>query len=262
MAISSTLRRVPYCAPAARGLLAAWGAGSGGFALHPRNHVHRHGASSASLFSSLPGLQMSAAAADAQLLRVINMEISYAQKDCRNRNWSKELGESFPFEIQDKDGTDRITLKRSDHKEQIEVDVFLPSPVNKAEVNGEQEDQSEDGKRSSHTDNGVLAQYCIPLMVTIRKGEASYLQISCSSYPNELIIESFSFEPNNGSGDSASHEAKLSNLPEEFQKVLYSYLKSRGISTDITDFMHAYMINKECHEYLSWLRKVKGLIIN
>ncbi|BAF17642.1 uncharacterized protein At2g39795, mitochondrial [Oryza sativa Japonica Group] len=256
MAVSSTLRRArshPSWAAAARGLLATWGAGSGGRVRHPR-----HGAASASLFSSLSSSQTSAA--DAQLLRVINMEISYAQKDCKNRNWSKELGEGFPFEIQDKDGTNMMTLKRSDHKEQIEVEVFLPSAVNEAEENGEPEDQCEDGKHRTHIGNGVPAQYCIPLIVRVRKEAASYLKISCSSYPNELIIESLSFEPNDESGDSASLEAKLSNLPEEFQKAVYSYLKSRCISTDITDFLHAYMINKECHEYLSWLRKVKGLI--
>uniref|UniRef100_A0A0E0L3B6 NADP-dependent oxidoreductase domain-containing protein n=1 Tax=Oryza punctata TaxID=4537 RepID=A0A0E0L3B6_ORYPU len=173
---------------------------------------------------------------------------------------SKELGEGFPFEIQDKDGTNMMTLKRSDHKEQIEVEVFLPNAVNEAEENGEPEDQCEDGKYRNHTGNGVPAQYWIPLIVKVRKEAASYLKISCSSYPNELIIESLSFEPNDESGDSASLEAKLSNLPEEFQKAVYSYLKSRGILTDITDFLHAYMINKECHEYLSWLRKVKGLI--
>lgn len=83
MAVSSTLRRArahPSWAAAARGLLATWGAGSGGRVRHPR-----HGAASASLFSSLSSSQTSAA--DAQLLRVINMEISYAQKDCKNRNW-------------------------------------------------------------------------------------------------------------------------------------------------------------------------------
>jgi hypothetical protein len=51
-----------------------------------------------------------------------------------------------------------------------------------------------------------------------------------------------------------------SNLPEELQQAFYAYLKSRAISSDVTNFLHAYMINKECHEYLSWLRKLKGLI--
>lgn len=51
-----------------------------------------------------------------------------------------------------------------------------------------------------------------------------------------------------------------SNLPEEFHHAFHSYLKSRAISSDVTNFLHAYMINKECHEYLAWLRKVKDLI--
>ncbi|KAL5202302.1 hypothetical protein ABZP36_013254 [Zizania latifolia] len=258
MAVSSTLRRAPWAAAAARGLLVSWSARSVGRVLTAPHHVPSHGAVCASLFSSLSGTQ--ASAADAQLLRIINMEISYAQKDCKNRDWSKELGKGFPFEIQDKEGTNRITLKRSDHKEQIEVEVLLPSPVNGGEQNDDQEDQSEDGKSRSYTGNGAPSQYCIPLMVTIRKGAASCLEISCSSYPNELIIDSLSFGPNDESSDLANLEAKLSNLPEKLQKALYSYLKSRGISTDISDIVHAYMINKECHEYLSWLRKLKGLI--
>jgi complement component 1 Q subcomponent-binding protein, mitochondrial len=48
----------------------------------------------------------------------------------------------------------------------------------------------------------------------------------------------------------------------ELQKAFYSYLKSRGILEDVTNFLHAYMINKECYEYLSWLRKLKSLIRN
>ncbi|KAG8042942.1 hypothetical protein GUJ93_ZPchr0465g6483 [Zizania palustris] len=261
MAVSSTLRRAPWAAAAAaRGLLASWSARSVGRVPTAQHQVPSHGAVCASsLFSSLSGPQASAAA-DAQLLRIINMEISYAQKDCKNRDWSKELGKGFPFEIQDKEGTNRITLKKSYHKEQIEVEVLLPSPVNGGEENDDQEDQSEDGKPRSYTGNGAPSQYCIPLMVTICKGAASCLEISCSSYPNELIIDSLSFGPNDESSDLANLEARLSNLPEKLQKALYSYLKSRGISTDISDIVHAYMINKECHEYLSWLRKLKGLI--
>jgi complement component 1 Q subcomponent-binding protein, mitochondrial len=53
-----------------------------------------------------------------------------------------------------------------------------------------------------------------------------------------------------------------SNFPVELQKAFYSYLKSRGILEDVTNFLHAYMINKECYEYLSWLRKLKSLIRN
>lgn len=117
---------------------------------------------------------------------------------------AKELGEGFPFEIQDKEGTNRITLTRSNQKEQIEVEVFLPSPVDAAVQNGEQEDQAEDGKHRSHTGNGVPNQYCIPLTVRIRKGVASCLEISCSSYPAELIIESLEFGPSDESGGSLS----------------------------------------------------------
>ncbi|RCV17443.1 hypothetical protein SETIT_3G220000v2 [Setaria italica] len=252
MAISSALRRAPWAA-AARGLLAA----RSGWRVHPRQ-PHPHRAECSALLSSLSAPQLSAVA-DAQLLRVINYEISCAQQDCRKRDWAKEFGEEFPFEIQDKEGTNRITLTRRDQKERIEVEVFLPSPADSVEQNGEQEDQVEDANRQGHASNAAANQYYIPLVVKIHKG-AAWLEISCRSYPDELAIDSLAFGPRDESVDSSDVEAKISNLPEEFQQALYSYLKSRAISSDVTNFLHAYMINKECHEYLAWLRKLKGLM--
>ncbi|KAL6619127.1 hypothetical protein ACP70R_034266 [Stipagrostis hirtigluma subsp. patula] len=244
MAISSALRRAPWAAAAAaRSLLAT----RSGRRVGP---PHPHRAESSALFSSLSAPQPGAAA-EAHLLRVINFEISCAQQDCKKRDWAKELGEGFPFEIQDKEGTSRITLTRRNQKERVEVEVLLPSPADIVEQNDKQ-DQVEDG-------NGAT-QYYIPLMVKIHRGAASWLEISCRSYPDELVIESLAFGPSDGSVDLSSVEAKLSNLPDELRKAFYSYLKSKGISTDVTNFLHAYMINKECHEYLSWLRKLKGLI--
>lgn len=204
---------------------------------------------------------------------------------------AKEFGGGFPFEIQDKEGTNRITLTRSHQNEQIEVEVLLPSPANGDAQNGEREDQAEDGKHRSHA-GSVAPTYCIPLLVRIHKGAASCLEISCSSYPMQLVVESLEFGSSDGSGGSLSggiafrlvldpysvdildsmmahhvgsrfiyhgFTSFCSDMPEELQKALYPYLRSRGISTDITDFLHAYMINKECHEYLSWLRRLKGL---
>ncbi|CAL4901090.1 unnamed protein product [Urochloa decumbens] len=252
MAISSALRRAPWAA-AARGLLASRSAWR---AHHPQPRPHR--AERSALLSSLSAPQPGAAA-DAQLLRVINYEISCAQQDCKKRDWAKELGEGFPFEIQDKEGTNKITLTRRDQKERIEVEAFLPSPADSAEQNGEQEDQVEDDNSQGH-DSAAANQYYIPLVVKIHKGSASSLEISCRSYPDELAIESLAFGSRDGSVDSSDVEARISNLPKEFQQAFNSYLKSRAISSDVMDFLHAYMINKECHEYLSWLRKVKGLI--
>lgn len=122
---------------------------------------------------------------------------------------AKELGEGFPFEIQDKEGTNRITLKRRDEKERIEVEVFLPSPADSVEQNGEQEDRVEDDNRQGHASNAAANQYYIPLVVKIHKGAASWLEISCRSYPDELAIESLAFGPMDESVDSSDVEAKI-----------------------------------------------------
>ncbi|KAK3135396.1 hypothetical protein QOZ80_5BG0418380 [Eleusine coracana subsp. coracana] len=191
MAVTSNLRRAPWAAAsAARGLLAARIRGV------RAPHTHPARALLSSLSTPQPG---AAAAVDAHLLRVINYEISCAQQDCKKRDWAKELGGRFPFQIQDTEGTGGITLTKRDQKEQIEVEVFLPSPADPADQNDEQEGQAEDDNRQS--------QYCIPLMVRIHKGSVS-LEISCNSYPDELLIESLAFGPSDKSVLS-SVEAKL-----------------------------------------------------
>ncbi|XP_044457640.1 uncharacterized protein At2g39795, mitochondrial [Triticum aestivum] len=255
LAIASALRRAPRAAAAARALLAALGSPRSGRVgpPHPR-------AAPVAPLSSLSAPKPSAVA-DAQLLRVITYEISRAQLDCRNRNWAKELGEGFPFEIRDKEGTSRITLTRTHQDERIEVEALLPSPVaGAAQDDGEQEedDQAEDGKKQSQAGGGVPNQYCIPLTVRIRKGvgAASCLEIGCRSYPTGFVVERLEF----GSSDESAGGTAFSGIPGELQKALHLYLGSRGISAHFTDFMHAYMITKECHEYLSWLRELKGLV--
>ena len=82
MAISSALRRCePWAAAAARGLLASRSV----WRVHPPQ-THPHRAECSALLSSLSAPQPGAAA-DAQLLRVINYEISCAQQDCKKRDW-------------------------------------------------------------------------------------------------------------------------------------------------------------------------------
>lgn len=78
--------------------------------------------------------------------------------------------------------------------------------------------------------------------------------------PEEFVIERLEFGSSDESAGSLSGGTAFSDIPGELQKALHLYLGSRGISTHFTDFIHAYMINKECHEYLSWLRKLKGLV--
>jgi complement component 1 Q subcomponent-binding protein len=114
---------------------------------------------------------------------------------------AKILGEDFPFEIKDKEGTNRITLTRTCKSEQIEVEVLLPSPV--------EENQAEDGEKlsQSHAGSDVVSSqyYCIPLVVRIHKGAAaSCLEISCRSCPTELVIESLEFRSSGASGGSLS----------------------------------------------------------
>jgi len=122
---------------------------------------------------------------------------------------AKELGEWFPFEIQDREGTTRIILTRRDQKEQTEVEVFLPSAADPVEHNGEQKDDTKDDDSQARAISGPASRYYIPLVVKIHKGMASWLEISCRSYRDDLAIESLAFGTRDESVDSSNVEAKI-----------------------------------------------------
>lgn len=51
-----------------------------------------------------------------------------------------------------------------------------------------------------------------------------------------------------------------SDLDENLQKAFHRYLEMRGIKPSTINFLHEYMINKNCREELLWMKKLKKFI--
>ncbi|RLN24184.1 uncharacterized protein C2845_PM07G02030 [Panicum miliaceum] len=209
-------------------------------------------------FSSAPATKPSS---DAELLRVIDSEIKYAE-ECDDHDRVEEIPDNFPFKITDEKGMNAITLKRTYNGEQIEVVAHMPSLVTGDEPDHGQDDEDKGGEGDSpDEDQGEKPpKSSVPLTVTITKGDGPVLEFTCTAYPDEVLIDSLSVvQPSgNDENDLIAYEGPdFNDLDENLQRAFHKYLELRGISPLTTNFLHEYMINKDSREYLLWLRKLK-----
>ncbi|KAF3329087.1 Mitochondrial glycoprotein [Carex littledalei] len=222
--------------------------------------ILRHRWAFSSSFSSSSSSAMAKAPTDASLLRVIESEIKCAE-ECDDHEHVDEVPEGFPFEIEDEKGMNIIRLKRIyQGKEKIEVTVSMPSLVTGEEPEGEDEDEDGEGEGANSQ-----AQSHIPITVRVSKdGGAPALEFACTAYPDEVMIDSMSVIESRGGeeeDDLLNYEGPdFNDLDENLQKAFHKYLELRGITPLNTNFLHEYMINKDSHEYLLWLRNLKAFV--
>ncbi|KAK1265601.1 hypothetical protein QJS04_geneDACA011355 [Acorus gramineus] len=200
------------------------------------------------LFAPRAFFSAAAAARDQSLLKVIESEIKCAEESDEG-NQVEEFPEEFPFEIQDNPKTQTVTLKRDYQGEVITVEVSMPNLVT-----GEDNNDADDNDESSD-------QSCLPLVVSVSKGNGPCLEFGCSAYPEEVVIDSLSVKEPSTTEDQLAYEGpEFSDLDENLQKAFHKYLEIRGITPSITNFLHEYMINKDSREYLDWMKSLKEFI--
>lgn len=194
---------------------------------------------------------------NSELLQIIESEIKCAE-ECEGHDRVEEIPEGFPFEIQDEEGKNIILLKRTYQDENIEVRVSMPSLVTGEELEDDAggNDDDEDGGNDERP-----SQSNIPLTVSVNKGQGPSLEFHCTAYPDELVIDAMSVRETPSDEEMLSYEGPdFSDLDENLQKAFHKYLEIRGISAITTNFLHEYMINKDSHEYLLWLKNLKDFV--
>ncbi|XP_020587157.1 uncharacterized protein At2g39795, mitochondrial-like [Phalaenopsis equestris] len=190
--------------------------------------------------------------ADVELIRIVESEIGCAKEECGQL---EEVPEEFPFEIQDEEGTNVITLRREFLGENIEIVVSMPT----VEDTDDNDDEGEDEKRG---EDEKIDQPTIPLTVNISKGEDSNLEFCCTAYADQLVIDSLCIRRNKDESDDllAYEGPDFDDLDENLQKAFHKYLETRGVSTDTTNFLYKYLISKDDREYLMWLQNLKSFL--
>ncbi|CAA6669409.1 unnamed protein product [Spirodela intermedia] len=187
-------------------------------------------------------------AADSSILKVLDAEIKCAE-ECDDHDRKDEIPDRFPFEVKDAPGSTTIALSRDYHGETVKVIVSMPNLV------------TGDGDDDAGRDRQGSSQSCLPLLVTVSKGDGTSLEFGCTAYPDEVCIDSMVVREARLADEELAYEGPdFHDLDENLQKAFHKYLEIRGISPSTTNYLHEYMINKDSREYLVWLRNVKQFI--
>ncbi|KAG0490367.1 hypothetical protein HPP92_007230 [Vanilla planifolia] len=191
---------------------------------------------------------------DENLIKVLQSEIDCVQEPKDPREL--DIPKGFPFEIIDNPGDQTITLKREFGGENIQVTVYMN--LDEEEDVGKGDDESDDNDEEE-----VSHQASISLHVTIDKGEGPILEFGCNLSPDKLDIESMATKSREESDlDGAYQGPEFSDLDDNLQKALHDYLKHRGISGSLYNFLHEYMTSKDEREYLTWLKNIKCFVVS
>ncbi|KAM7272058.1 hypothetical protein ACFE04_031272 [Oxalis oulophora] len=190
--------------------------------------------------------------ADDSLARVIESEIKCAQ-EAEDHDQVEGVPADFPFKIDDQPGLQTVKLTRDYKGEKIVVEVHMPNLVtgeDDEDLNDNDDDDAQKGNQSS-----------IPLVVTVSKNNAPYMEFTCTAFADEIAIESLAIRKPENSEDQIVYEGPdFNDLDENLQKAFHKYLEMRGIKPSTTNFLHEYMINKDSREYLLWLKNLKGFV--
>ncbi|CAI0411182.1 unnamed protein product [Linum tenue] len=206
---------------------------------------HLCGYSTAPVVSNKP-------AAGESLLRIIEDEIKTSQ-ETDDHDQVEDVPAGFPFEIEDKLGQQTLTLTRQYEGEHVKVEVHMPDLVTGEENDVRDDDDDDDTERPT--------QSSLPLVVTVTKKSGTSLEFSCVAFADEIAIDSLSVKkPENNSEEMVYDGPNFHDLDENLKNAFHKYLDIRGIKPSTTNFLHEYMINKDCREYLGWLNDLRKFV--
>eukprot|EP00252_Welwitschia_mirabilis_P009293 TRINITY_DN21775_c0_g1_i1.p1 TRINITY_DN21775_c0_g1~~TRINITY_DN21775_c0_g1_i1.p1 ORF type:complete len:263 (+),score=52.09 TRINITY_DN21775_c0_g1_i1:88-876(+) len=187
---------------------------------------------------------------DEKLIRVLQNEI-----DCAVQSDVESLPEcTIPFEIEDNTGQKSLILKRKYGSEDIKVEATL---MNMGEEDDEDEDEDEQEEKVEDYQETQMH-----LIVTISKGKGPFLEINCTAYNDEVLIDSVAMkEADSESSDRIAYEGPdFQDLDENLQKSFHKYLEVRGIKAELTSYLSDHLVHKDNKEYTKWLERFKNFL--
>ncbi|KAI3966383.1 hypothetical protein MKW92_046912 [Papaver armeniacum] len=213
---------------------------------------------------------------DNTLLRVIESEIDDAEEEAGDIEVAETPSE-FPFKIVDNNGKETITLTRKYQDEEIKVTVKKLEHISSDYEDEDEEDQEEeqedqddqeadqeedDEEEEEEMDEESNSQY-VELVVCVSKENQPTLEFDVTAEADGITINRLAVMDSDASDEDAAYQGpEFSDLNEDLQKALETYLEVRGIQPSIANFLHDYMVSKEQNEYRLWLRKLGNFISN
>ncbi|KAI4337268.1 hypothetical protein L6164_015704 [Bauhinia variegata] len=183
---------------------------------------------------------------ESNILRILGNEIEYR---CDYAPPQQPVKKFNSFTLQDRLGEQWITLsgKFGDNEEiKIEATMF---------------DGFEHVPKLGDDSSGVNVRLHISLLVDISKGEdGNKLEFVCSAWPDSLEVEKVYVLRRDRMLARPYMGPNFRNLNAKIQKEFREYLERRGVNSELSFFLHDYMMNKDRIELINWLRNVKTIV--
>lgn len=206
---------------------------------------------------------------DSQLSSILSGEIKLEQENFEPvpASVSEFLKESG-FSIIEKEGLDEVELVKKAGSETVHV-FFSVSDI----TNGSEhflENMNEEGAEAEEEEGFDVEMPPVRANIVIEK-PAGALGVECVVQNNVVIVESITPYPsgevalsNTAESDYKRREIyqgpPFANLDENVQSSFEQYLESRGINSDLADFVIEYSSHRENKEYFAWLNKFKTFV--
>ncbi|KAG6389310.1 hypothetical protein SASPL_150778 [Salvia splendens] len=153
------------------------------------------------------------------------------------------------FSVEDQPGQQWITLRAKsaeDENIKIEATMFDGSILE---------------PKSDDEDTEEVVRLHISMLVDIWKGkETDSMEFVCSAWPYSLEIQKVYMFKQDNSPAQPYMGPDMKNLSNKLRTGFYEFLNYRGINSDLSRFLHQYMMNKDRIELLHWLGKVQSYI--
>ncbi|PIN23147.1 MAM33, mitochondrial matrix glycoprotein [Handroanthus impetiginosus] len=183
---------------------------------------------------------------ESNILRILLREIEYHYDYASPR---QPVTEYDRFMVEDRPGEQWITLRgKSAEDENIKIEATMFDGSIVAPKSGEEGNEE-----------NVRLHICV--LVDIWKGEGTdSLEFVCSAWPNSLKIQKVYIFRRDASPAHPYMGPDIKNLNKKLQSEFYNFLKSRGVDSDLSRFLHEYMANKDRIELIRWLGKVQSYL--
>ncbi|XP_057736130.1 uncharacterized protein At2g39795, mitochondrial-like [Arachis stenosperma] len=215
--------------------------------LHHHHHHHHHQKLLLPQLARRTYLsEMRNEAFEGNMLRLLRREIQYELQSSPPNQATTSKFDSFV--VDGRPGERWITLKRQYANEDIKVEATMfdgvaPAPTTSGGVANADEEQMH-----------------ITVIVSISKGNSSYLEIMCSAWPDSIEINRLVTRSDENMSDNPYSGPEFKELDDELQDRLYDFLEVRGINDELAVFLHGYMKGKDKTEFIKWMERIKSFI--
>jgi len=203
---------------------------------------------------------------DVSLAGALEAEIQYEKESGVDSvpEFVKVFTKDGVWKIEDSQGHDEVTLKRSFGNETIQVVFSI------ADIDTPQESELTEGEEAEEEASG---SYPVRCSVTISKPKSipGSLAIDTLAQEGAFVIENIAFYPDASLATDLTAEAdwkrrglyigpQFDHLDVGVQEEFEKFLEERGINSSVALFVPEYAAHKEQREYMKWLENVKAFI--